>query len=370
MSQTSIPYMQIRGGSSKGLYFLASDLPRDEELRDQVLLEAIGRDARQIDGLGGAEPLTSKIAVVSLSLGDDCDIDYLFVQVVVGEDRVDTIANCGNILAGVGPYAIEAGLVDALDGMTPIRVNMINSGKQCLLQVQTKDGAVKYCGDIGIDGVPHTAAPVVCHYRELAGSACGALLPTGNVVDTVKVSGCNQTIQVTCVDNGMPVVVLRAEDLGITGKEPPELLDSNVDLKRKLEAIRLQLSPMMNLGDGRGATVPKMCMISSPDHGGVVCTRTFIPYKCHAAIGVLGAVSVATACMIPGSVAEGLADLSKDAQTLSIEHPSGYLSVSLEVDFFDNKPFVKTAGVVRTARLLSRGELFIREDFSFGKEAM
>lgn len=349
-----VPYMQFRGGSSKGLYFLADDLPADPATRDQWLLSAMGRDARQIDGLGGANSLTSKAAVISKSTHADADVDYLFVQIVVGENRVDTTPNCGNILAGVGPFAIERGLLSAQDPETRVRVHMLNSGKLCELVLQTPGGLITYAGNARIDGVPGTAAPIVCNYTDIAGSACGSLLPTGNVVDVVD------GVEVTCIDNGMPVVVLRATSMGLRGDETPAQLNANSDLKARLQSLRLQLGPMMNLGDVDGAAVPKMCMISAPSHGGVVNTRTFIPYQCHDAIGVLGAVSVATACILPGSVAQGLACVDQDSSApLSIEHPSGEFSVSLDIDYSGALPQVRKAGLLRTARLLSRGELFI-----------
>lgn len=354
MVQHSVPFMQLRGGSSKGLYFLASDLPVDSEARDQLLLDAVGRDARQIDGLGGADPLTSKVAIISPSQRPDADIDYLFIQIVVGQNRVDSTANCGNILAGVGPFALEAGLMVVTGDSTTVRVHMVNSGKICELVMDTPNGAINYAGDARIDGVPGTAAPVICNYKDVAGSACGALLPTGNVVD--RVDG----IEITCVDNGMPVVVLRATDMGIVGDESPEQLNANEALKAKLQSIRLQIGPKMNLGDVDGASVPKMCLISAPKNGGVVHTRTFIPYRCHAAIGVLGAVSTATACIIPGSVAEGIGQIPPgNPVQMSVEHPSGEFSINLDIDRSGPIPEVKQAGLLRTARLLSRGELYL-----------
>lgn len=348
--------MQLRGGSSKGLYFLAADLPAEASLRDQWLLDIVGRDSRQIDGLGGGDPLTSKAAIVGPATRDDADVDYLFVQIVVGENRVDTTPNCGNILAGVGPFAVESGLFPAEDGETRLRVHMVNSGKLCELVLQTPGRAMNYAGTARIDGVPGTAAPVVCNYMDVAGSACGSLLPTGNVVDVVD------GIEVTCVDNGMPVVVLRAADLGIRGDEPPAELNTNNALKQKLQSIRLQLGPKMNLGNVDGAAVPKMCLISAPQKGGVINTRTFIPYQCHTSIGVLGAVSAATACILPGSVAESIARLGEgNPLQLSVEHPSGEFSVSLDIDREGDLPVVRQAGLLRTARLLSRGELYLPE---------
>lgn len=346
-----IPYMQIRGGSSKGVYFRKQDLPEDSAERDQVLLTAIGRDARQIDGLGGGNPLTSKVGIVSPSDQDDCDVDYLFVQVVVGENRVDTTPNCGNILAGIGAFAIESGMVAIQSETTTLRVNMLNSGNRCELTVQTPGGQVRYDGDARIDGVLGTAAPVICNYLDTAGSACGSLLPTGNVLDEVD------GVPLTCIDNGMPVVVLRAADFGKTGYESCEELSQDKAFRQRLEAIRLQVGPLMNLGDVSNKVVPKMSLIAAPQQGGHVATRTFIPHNCHAAIGVLGAVSVATACILPGSVAEGIAVIpSGNTKAMSVEHPSGEFSVELQLD---KQGQVISAGLLRTARLLSRGELYI-----------
>ena len=354
--QRAIPYMQFRGGSSKGVYFCAKDLPADPVLRDRLLVRVMGADDRQIDGLGGADPLTSKVGIVSLSESEEADVDYLFAQIVVGEGRVDTTPNCGNILAGVAPFAIEAGLIEPSNGITSVRVNMLNSGSQCELMVQTPDKKVKYEGDACIDGVPGSSAPITCNYLNIAGAVCGSLLPTGNRIDIVD------GIELTCIDNGMPVVVIRAKDMGITGDESPAELNANQCLKDKIQSIRLQIGPKMNLGDVDGAAVPKICMISPALNGGIFNTRTFIPYKCHSAIGVLGAVSAATAGIIPGTVAEGIAQLpTVTSSTLSVEHPSGEFSVSLEIDEKSDPPRVLKAGLLRTARLLSRGELYVPE---------
>jgi 4-oxalomesaconate tautomerase len=344
----------MRGGSSKGLYFRADDLPAEAELRNRVLVAAMGADARQIDGAGGAHPLTSKVAVVSRSESDDADVDYLFVQVVVGEGRVDTTPNCGNMLAGVGPFAIETGLVAAREGQTAVRVRMVNSDNLCELLIETPGKVVSYDGDAHIDGVPGTAAPIVCNYLDVAGSATGSLLPTGRALDEVD------GIEVTCIDNGMPVVVLRARDLGITGYETPKELDANKELKARLESIRLKIGPRMNLGDVKTKVVPKMSLIAPARAGGHVSTRTFIPHDCHAAIGVLGAVSVATACILPGSVARGIATVPDGPiKRMSVEHPTGEFSVTLEVGGTPEQPTVLKAGLLRTARLILRGEVFV-----------
>ncbi len=352
----------MRGGSSKGLYFRREDLPADEALRDRVLVAAMGSDSRQIDGAGGAHPLTSKVAIVSRCESKDADVDYLFVQVVVGEGRVDTTPNCGNMLAGVGPFAIEQGIVAARDGETTVRVRMLNSDNLCELLVQTPHKRVRYDGDVHIDGVPGTSAPIVCNYLDVAGSATGSLLPTGRARDEVD------GIEVTCIDNGMPVVVLRARDLGITGYETPRELEKNEALKARIESIRLQIGPKMNLGDVTKKVVPKMSLIAPARAGGNVCTRTFIPHDVHAAIGVLGAVSVATACILPGSAAEGIASVPEGrVKQMSVEHPTGEFSVTLEVGGTRERPAVLKAGLLRTARLIMRGELFVPADVWDGR---
>ena len=365
--QTAIPYMQLRGGSSKGLYFLAGDLPQERDLKDQVLMAAMcgvgPQDKRQIDGLGGADPLTSKVAVVGLSDRDDADIDFEFVQVVVG-GGTDRTQNCGNILSGVAPFAIETGLITATDPQTKVRVFMVNSGSICEVVLQTPGAEVIYHGDERIDGVPGSAAPIVCNYLDIAGSACGTLLPTGSPIDVV------QGFEVTCIDNGMPVVVLRAADMGISGYESRDELNANEALQAKLNALRLELGPKMNLGDVSEKVVPKMSMIAAPRDGGNICTRTFIPHVCHAAIGVLGAVSVATACIIPHSVAEGIAIVPDGAsKTFAVEHPSGALSVNLEMAENTQVAEVTKAGLVRTARLLARGEVLIPSTIWAGHHA-
>jgi len=347
----AIPYMQIRGGSSKGIYFHKKNLPANTKQRDQVLLDALGRDPRQIDGLGGANFLTSKVGIISLSEREDADVDYLFVQVVVGENRVDTTPNCGNILAGVGAFALESGLLPIENDVTTVRVFMVNSSKLCELDIQTPDGKVTYHGDAQIDGVPGTSAPITCNYLDVAGSICGSLLPTGNTKDTIN------EVPVTCIDNGMPVVVLRASDFGKTGYETPQELNDDTAFKAKLEAIRLKAGPMMNLGDVTDKVVPKMSLIAAPLDDGHIITRTFIPHNCHAAIGVLGAVSVATACLLDSSVTAGIANVPEgNPKKISVEHPSGEFSVELAMDDQGN---VNKVGLLRTARLLSKGELYV-----------
>lgn len=354
--QTAIPYMQFRGGSSKGIFFKATDLPADEALRNIIILaamEGVGQgDPRQIDGLGGATSLTSKVAIISVSDKGDADLDYLFFQVVIGKGKISTTQTCGNILAGVVPFAVESGIIKANSPTTSARVNMVNTGGICEVIIETPDGKVNYAGHAKVDGVPGTAAPIICNYLGTAGSTCGALLPTGNVKDIVD------GIEVTCIDNGMPEVIIRASDLGITGYEMPKELDVNKILKNKLEGIRLQIGQAMNLGDVTEKTVPKMCIISPPVNGGTINTRTFIPHVCHEAIGVLGAVSTATACVLKGSVMDGIAIVS-DKNILSVEHPTGEFTVQLDITNRNGTVIINKTGVIRTARLLSKGEVFI-----------
>ena len=351
-----IPCTWMRGGTSKGAYFLARDLPSVEAERDALLLSVMGSpDPRQIDGIGGADPLTSKVAVVSASQRPGADIDYLFLQVFVDRAIVTDRQNCGNILSGVAQFAVEKGLVRAADNRTEIAVHMVNSDQVAGVTIETPGGAVTYEGCARIDGVPGTAAPVLQNFPKAAGSTCGALLPTGNAADVID------GVEVTCIDNGMPVVVMRASDLGITGYESREDLDANEALKGWLESIRLQAGPLMNLGNVKEKSVPKMTLAAPPRAGGAVSTRTFIPHRCHASIGVLGAVSVATACVLPGSTARALAQVPDgDEKLVSVEHPSGETSVMINVAMEDGVLEVSRAAVLRTARKLFEGRVFPR----------
>ncbi len=355
--QTRIPCVLMRGGTSKGPYFLASDLPREPALRDKVLLSVMGSpDARQIDGLGGADPLTSKVAIVAKSSRPGIDVDYLFAQVGVEQADVDVTPNCGNMLAGVGPFAIEQGLVAPAGAVTPVRIYMENSGNIAVANVQTPSGRVEYAGAARIDGVPGSSAPISIELLDTAGSACGSLLPTGKLVD--KIDG----IDVTCMDNGMPVVLMRASDLSRTGSESCADLDADTELKARIEAIRLKVGPLMNLGNVTKKVVPKMCLVSAAANGGAISTRCFIPHVCHSAIGVLGAVTVATACVLPGTVAYDLATLPPGAvKLLSIEHPTGEFTVELETDEASNHQAVKRSALLRTARRLMDGHAYVPE---------
>jgi 4-oxalomesaconate tautomerase len=350
-----IPCTLMRGGTSKGLYFDAANLPADRELRDRVLLAAMGSpDVRQIDGVGGAHPLTSKVAVISRSSRPDADVDYLFLQVAVDKAEVSDSQNCGNLLAGVGPWAIENGLAAAASPETTVRIHMVNTGTLASATIRTPHGTVEYEGEARIDGVPGTAAPISLQFLETAGSSCGALLPTGSASDELE------GVEVTCIDNGMPVVILNGADFGLSGDESPAQLEANASLVSKIERLRLALGPRMNLGDVTRKTVPKMCLVSPPRHGGVLRTATFIPHRVHEAIGVLGAVSVATACAIPGTVAARKAVLPATGRAFEIEHPTGFFTVEVDIDSGGGGGVtVRNAALLRTARKLMRGEVFV-----------
>jgi len=351
----SYPCTMMRGGTSKGAYFLASDLPRNRDDLSNILLAVMGSpDVRQIDGIGGSHPLTSKVALVSPSGRPDIDVDYLFAQVVVDKPIVDFNQNCGNILAGIGFFAIEKGLVGATDPVTRVTILMVNSGKRAVATIQTPGGVIRYTGEARLDGVPGTAAPVMLDFLDTAGAICGSLLPTGNTVDVVD------GIPVTCIDNGMPVVVLRAEDLDRTGYESRDALDQDEELKGRLESIRRRVGPLMNLGDVAAKTVPKMSMVAQPRDGGSICTRTFVPSTCHASIGVLGAVSVASACLFPNSPAAAVSTLPDgDVKPIMVEHPSGAVAVEIEVKEENGAVTFVRSSLLRTARKLFEGSVFI-----------
>jgi 4-oxalomesaconate tautomerase len=311
-------------------------------------------DPRQIDGIGGADPLTSKIALVSPSSRPGIDVDYLFLQVWVDRAEVSDKQNCGNILAGVAPFAIERGLVRGCDGTTRVRIFMVNTSQTVVATVQTPGGKPEYQGTARIDGVPGTAAPIPLGFSDTAGSTCGALLPTGRVVDVVN------GVEITCIDNGMPVVVMRAADVGRTGYETRDELDKDTELKTRIEAIRLTVGPMMNLGDVKDQTVPKMIMVAPPREGGVVSTRSFIPHRAHATIGVFAAVSVATACLLPGSPAHSVARIPDGAtKMMLVEHPTGASPVSMTIEEQNGVTTVTEAAIISTARELFTGYVLV-----------
>lgn len=369
--QKPVPALFMRGGTSRGPFFLESDLPGDTAARDRVLLAVMGSpDKRQIDGLGGAHPLTSKVGIVRPGTQPGVDLEFLFAQLQPESDKVDTTPNCGNMLAAVVPFALERGLIQAQGDLTTARVLTRNTGMLCDITVSTPatpEGgrAVAYEGDAHIDGVPGHSAPITINFLDTAGSVCSGLLPTGRVRDAVRVeppAGADFAafdIEVTCIDNGMPLVLLRAQDVGCTGQETPAQLNADPALKARIEALRLRAAQLMGLGDVSGRNYPKMTLISAPRAGGAINTRSFIPHVCHEAIGVLAAVTVGTACVLDGSVTEGIARLPAGGRkSVSIEHPSGEFTVELELDPQDPQK-VARAALLRTARLIMRGDAMV-----------
>ena len=375
-AQTAIPCLLMRGGTSKGPFFNEADLPADISKRDAVLLAAMGSpDRRQIDGLGGAHPLTSKLGIVRRSKVPGVALDFLFAQLQPDKDTVDTTPNCGNMLAAVVPFAIETGMVEVQGDQSTYRVLTLNTNMQCDISVDTSGGLVQYEGSARIDGAPGTSAPVTINFLDTAGSVCAGLLPTGKVKDTMTVT-CNSesfTLDVTCIDNGMPLVIFNAKDVGRTGYESVAELNADTELKAKIEALRLQVSWLMGLGDVSQKSYPKMTLIAAPQNGGAISTRSFIPHVCHDAIGVLAAVTVGTACVSEGSVCEGVAVMPQGAtKNVSVEHPTGEFSVALQTEPAPHLPGaqnVTQAALLRTARLLMRGEVMVPNSIWSGHQA-
>jgi 4-oxalomesaconate tautomerase len=345
--------MVLRGGTSKGAYFLAEDLPDAPAERDDLLLRVMGSpDARQIDGIGGGHPLTSKVAVIRRSEAPDIDVDYLFLQVQVDAPRVSAEQPCGNILAGVGPFAIERSLVATTGPVTPVRIRMVNTGAVAVVHVPTPDGEVEYAGNTAIAGVPGTAAQLVIDFRDTAGSVAPTLLPTDNVIDDIDGLGA------TLIDNGMPVAIVTAAALGLTGYETPAELETNTALCRRIEAFRLKADVLMGLGDVATTTVPKVCLVAPPGAGGSLATRMFIPHRVHTSIGVLAAITVATAAVIEGSAAAQVYRPSTDV--VRLEHPTGWFDAVVDVATGPNGIHIGRSAIVGTARLLLDGTVHPR----------
>ena len=351
-----IDCMMMRGGTSRGLYFRATDLPSEAADRDDLLLRLIGSpDPRQTDGLGGGTSLTSKVAVVGASQDADADVDYLFLQLGVSDATVSDQQNCGNILAGVGPFAVERGLVRAASGDTTVRIRMVNSNSVAVATFPTPGGRVEYRGHVAIAGVPGTAAPVVLTFSDTAGSTTGSLLPTGNTRDSI----CG--VDVTCIDNGMPVVLAMAESLGLTGYETSEQLAADSALLARLDILRRRAGQAMGLGDVTGLSVPKTVLLAPARDGGQVCIRSFIPVQPHTSVGVLAAISAVTGMLLPGTVGHELtASWDNDRTWVDVEHPTGHMLVDVSVDVSVDPPRVVRSGVVRTARKLFDGTAFPR----------
>jgi 4-oxalomesaconate tautomerase len=355
MTQTAIPFHFFRGGTSRGPYFRREDLPEDRETLARVLVSVLGSgQALNIDGIGGGAAVTTKVAMLSASDTDDADIDYFFAQVSVDDGKVDFKPTCGNILSGVGPAAVEMGLIAPQGDVTRIRIRSVNTGAKVEAVVQTPGGLVDYAGDAAIDGVPGTAAPIYLNFMDVVGSVTGALLPTGHLRDTID------GIEVTCMDVAMPVVIARAADFGLSGFESAEELDANTAFYARMEPIRLEAGRRMGMGDVSASVTPKFAIFAPPQHGGTITARYFMPWKCHPTMAVTGAQCLASCVLTPGTVAEGLFTPPQGAPALVlIEHPSGAIDVTVDYESGPDGFVLKSAGLLRTARLLARGEVFV-----------
>jgi 2-methylaconitate cis-trans-isomerase PrpF len=351
----SIPCLLMRGGTSKGPYFKATDLPSDIAERDRILLAVMGSpDLRQIDGLGGADTLTSKVAIVSKSTREGVDVDYLFAQVDIARPIVDTSPSCGNMLSGVGPFAIETGMVAAQDGTTMVVIYDVNTDSRIEAVVQTPGGKVRYTGDAAIDGVPGTAAPIILNFMDAVGSKTGVMLPTGHAKEVIN------GIEVSCLDVCMPMVMMRATDLGLTGYEGRAEIDPNKELFTRIEAIRMEAGRRMGFGDVSDKVIPKVGLLSPPRNGGTITSRYLTPHKLHAAHAVTGAVCVSTACLLEGSIAYDIAVRPDgNPRTIWIEHPSGQADVRMQTEGSGPTLQVIRAGVLRTARPIMHGNVFV-----------
>lgn len=354
--QIAIPYHFLRGGTSRGPYLKRSDLPQDLETLSQVLMAIVGAGhALNIDGIGGGNAVTTKVAILSPSTRDDCDVDYFFAQVAVTKREVDYRPTCGNMLVGVGPAAIEMGIFAPTGDETLVRVHAVNTGAVIEARVQTPGGSVRYEGNFQIAGVPGTAAPIALSFMDTVGSVTGALLPTGHLRDVID------GVEVTCLDVAMPVMLARASDFGLTGHETQEELDANTDFFARVEPIRIQAGRLMGMGDVSTSVTPKITLLSEPQAGGVIAARYFMPWSCHPSMAVTGAQCIAACVIMPGTVADGLArlPLGTSPALIGIEHATGLFEVLIDHISTEGGIEVRSAGVVRTARLLARGEVMV-----------
>jgi 4-oxalomesaconate tautomerase len=363
--QTKIPCVIMRGGTSRGPFLLTSDLPEDVATRDEVLLAIMGSPHEiQVDGIGGSHSVTSKVAMISKSKRPDADVDYLFAQVQIHEKFVDTKPNCGNMLVAVGPFSIDAGLVPARDGETPVRIYNVNTESLVEAIVQTPGRQVAYEGNASIDGVPGTAAPVGINFKSAIGAVTGKMLPTGKPLDVVD------GVEVSCVDIAMPLVMMRAADLGKTGYETAVELDSDRALMERMEAIRRKAGALMGMGDVSRNVVPKLALLSKPRHGGTISSRYFVPETCHKSHPVTGTVCIASACAIPGTLAAQIAPLPPAPQGMvRIEHPSGMILIDLDADFNAGRMELRRAALIRTARRIFDGHVMVPSKVWAGKPA-
>lgn len=364
MTQTAIPFLFMRGGTSRGPYMNRADLPEDRDALAQVLIAMLGSGhPLNIDGIGGGAAVTTKVAMLSRSEDDWADIDYFFAQVSVEEQLVDFRPTCGNILVGVGPAAIEMGLMRATGDVTEVRIRAVNTGARVIARVRTGPEGVIYDGETRIDGVPGTAAPIELSFMDVAGGATGAMFPTGNRQDVID------GVAVTCMDVAMPMMIARASDFGITGTETAAELDANRALYEKMETIRLKAGALMGMGDVTKSVTPKIGLVAAPVDGGTALTRYFMPWNCHPSLAVTGSQCLAACLLCPGTVAEGIVPPPNTASVrMYLEHPMGKLEVLMDTRNDGTTFGVVSAGLTRTARKLAAGEVFVPRSAWAGPE--
>lgn len=355
MSQTPIPFLFLRGGTSRGPYFRRSDLPDDPDRLTQVLIAILGAGhPLNIDGIGGGASVTTKVAMLSSTKEAGHDIDYLFAQVAVDERSVDYRPTCGNILSGVGPAAIEMGLVEVRGETTSVRIRSVNTGARIESLVRTPKGRVAYEGETRIDGVPGSASPVRLSFMDTVGSLTGALLPTGKTCETI------QGIEVTCMDVAMPVVMARAQDFDLSGYESGDDLNCRPELHAKMESLRIEAGKRMGLGDTSRSVVPKFALLAKARSGGTIAARYFTPWKCHPSMAVTGGQCIASCALTPGTVADDLvASVQENPASIRIEHPMGFFDLQMDYERKGGDIRIRSASLLRTARLLARGEIFV-----------
>ncbi|MEM9392751.1 MAG: 4-oxalomesaconate tautomerase [Pseudomonadota bacterium] len=358
MTQTSIPYLFLRGGTSRGPYFNRADLPKDKGTLSRVLATAVGAGhPNNIDGIGGGVAVTTKVAMLSPSADPAADVDYFFAQVSVDQPLVDYKPTCGNILVGVGPAAIEMGIVPAQNDETSVRIRAVNTGALVEATIETPGGQVNYAGDVAIDGVAGTAAPVALNFLDVVGSKTGAMFPTGRKIDVID------GVEVSCVDVAMPMMIARAADLGISGYEDRDTLDADKALFARMEALRLKAGELMGMGDVAQSVTPKLGLIAPARAGGHFATRYFMPWQTHPTLAVTGSQCLAACALAPGTVAEGISKpIISSPAVVKIEHPIGEMEVTVVFDRTESDISFHSAGLVRTARLIARGELMIPQE--------
>ncbi|MEM6665798.1 MAG: 4-oxalomesaconate tautomerase [Pseudomonadota bacterium] len=356
MTQTTVPFLLMRGGTSRGPYLNRADLPEDLDQLADVLIAMVGSGhPLNIDGIGGGDAVTTKVAMLSASDDDWADVDYFFAQVSVETRLVDFKPTCGNILVGVGPAAIEMGLVTPMAETTEVKIRAVNTGARVVATVQTREGKVVYDGDAAIDGVPGTAAPIQLQFMDVAGGATGAMFPSGNRIDVID------GIPVTCLDVAMPMVIARADAFGLTGLETAADLDANTAFYARMEPIRQKAGALMGMGDVSKSVTPKFGLLAPPVAGGHALTRYFMPWKCHPSLAVTGSQCMSTCLLCPGTVGDGIMpEMPASPVMMHLEHPMGILDVLMTFSLEGNDFSIVSAGLVRTARKLAAGQVFIR----------